>query len=93
MAKVSTSGYEAFDTDCYNTVKILLVVNKTVKPEAKKHVLLMAEVIHNPFRRRKSIRKTSSRNVLSRNRPNGSWVNTSQSTIRKLQTSLCYGWW
>jgi len=44
MAKVSTSAYEAFDTNIFQKGKDLVVVNKNRQiAEAKKHVLLMAE--------------------------------------------------
>jgi len=44
MAKVSTSAYEAFDTNIFQKGKDIIVVNKNRQiAEAKKHVLLMAE--------------------------------------------------
>jgi len=44
MAKVSTSAYEAFDTNILQKGKDIVVVNKNRQiAEAKKHVLLMAE--------------------------------------------------
>jgi 3-hydroxyacyl-CoA dehydrogenase len=42
MAKVSTSGYEAFDTGLLQHGKDIIVVNKD-RQIAKKHALLMAE--------------------------------------------------
>ncbi|MDO5608803.1 MAG: 3-hydroxyacyl-CoA dehydrogenase NAD-binding domain-containing protein [Capnocytophaga sp.] len=44
MAKVSTSAYEAFDTDLFQKGKDIVVVNKARQiAEAKKHALLLAE--------------------------------------------------
>jgi len=44
MAKVSTSAYEAFDTNIFQKGKDTVVVNKNRQiAEAKKHILLMAE--------------------------------------------------
>ncbi|MFC5684542.1 3-hydroxyacyl-CoA dehydrogenase NAD-binding domain-containing protein [Flavobacterium sp. MAHUQ-51] len=53
MAKVSTSGYEAFDTGLLQHGKDLIVVNKDRQiAEAKKHALLMAEAGYTqPIRR------------------------------------------
>ena len=53
MAKVSTSGYEAFDTGLLQHGKDIIVVNKDRQiAEAKKHALLMAEAGYTqPIRR------------------------------------------
>jgi len=53
MAKVSTSGYEAFDTGLLQHGKAIIVVNKDRQiAEAKKHALLMAEAGYTqPIRR------------------------------------------
>jgi 3-hydroxyacyl-CoA dehydrogenase len=53
MAKVSTSGYEAFDTGLLQQGKDIIVVNKDRQiAEAKKHALLMAEAGYTqPIRR------------------------------------------
>ncbi len=53
MAKVSTSGYEAFDTGLLQHGKDIIVVNKDRQiAEAKKHLLLMAEAGYTqPIRR------------------------------------------
>jgi 3-hydroxyacyl-CoA dehydrogenase len=53
MAKVSTSGYEAFDTGLLQKGKDIIVVNKDRQiAEAKKHALIMAEAGYTqPIRR------------------------------------------
>jgi 3-hydroxyacyl-CoA dehydrogenase len=65
---------EAFDTGLLQHGKDIIVVNKDRQiAEAKKHALLMAEAGYTQPIRRTDVKVlgTSSRNVLSRNRPNG----------------------
>jgi 3-hydroxyacyl-CoA dehydrogenase len=77
MAKVATSAYEAFDLGILQKGKDIVVVNKDRQiAEAKQVALQMAEArLHTTCKKKRyqSIRKTSLGNVLSRNRPNGSW--------------------
>jgi 3-hydroxyacyl-CoA dehydrogenase len=57
MAKVSTSGQEAFDTGLLQKGKDLIIVNKDRQiAEAKKHALLMAEAGYTQPIRRKDIK-------------------------------------
>lgn len=57
MAKVSTSGYEAFDTGVLQHGKDIIVVNRDRQiAEAKKHALLLAEAGYTQPIRRKDIK-------------------------------------
>lgn len=57
MAKVSTSGYEAFDTGILQKGKDVIVVNNNrLIAEAKKHALLLAEAGYTQPVRRKDIK-------------------------------------
>jgi 3-hydroxyacyl-CoA dehydrogenase len=69
MAKVSTSGYEAFDSGLYKRKRYHCCKQRPSNAEAKKHALLMADRVYTTDSQNgcKSTWKTSIRYVLSRN--------------------------
>jgi 3-hydroxyacyl-CoA dehydrogenase len=91
--KVSTSGYEAFDTGLLQHGKDIIVVNKDRQiAEAKKHALLMAEAGYTQPIRRTDV-KVLGKQALGMflvGTDQMELVNTSLSTIRKLLTNLAY---
>jgi 3-hydroxyacyl-CoA dehydrogenase len=74
MAKVSTSAYEAFDTGLLQHGKDIVVNKDRQIAEAKTCFINGRSRLYQPIRRTDvKVLGKQARNVLSRNRPNGSW--------------------